>query len=86
MYRTREEEAVEYYPMGRHATPADIARAALWLASDESAYVTGAVIPVDGGMMGYGYPDPYIQQLARAAPKSGRAGEGSDTGNHSPKA
>ena len=28
----------------------DIANAALWLASDEAAYISGAVIPVDGGM------------------------------------
>ena len=36
-------------PMGRLAEPADIAGAALYLASDASSYVTGTVIPVDGG-------------------------------------
>lgn len=37
-------------PLGRLARPADIAPVFHFLASDESAYVTGAVIPVDGGI------------------------------------
>ena len=37
-------------PMGRAGRPIDIAYAALYLASDESAYVTGAEINVDGGV------------------------------------
>lgn len=36
-------------PMGRWGTAADIANAALFLASDEAAYITGVVLPVDGG-------------------------------------
>lgn len=36
-------------PLGRLAQPADVASAALYLASDESAFITGAVLPVDGG-------------------------------------
>jgi NAD(P)-dependent dehydrogenase (short-subunit alcohol dehydrogenase family) len=36
-------------PMGRVATPEDIANTALFLASDESAYITGVAIAVDGG-------------------------------------
>ena len=35
--------------MGRLARPEDIAYAALYLASDESSYVTGTVLAVDGG-------------------------------------
>ena len=34
----------------RLATPEDIANAALFLASDEAAYITGVVLPVDGGL------------------------------------
>ncbi len=36
-------------PLGRVASPEDIANTALFLASDESAYITGVAIPVDGG-------------------------------------
>ena len=37
-------------PLGRYADPKDIASVTLFLASDQAAYVTGAVIPMDGGM------------------------------------
>ena len=36
-------------PMGRLSTPQDIARAALYLASDEADFITGVEFPVDGG-------------------------------------
>ncbi|MCW2814045.1 MAG: 3-oxoacyl-ACP reductase [Nocardioides sp.] len=37
-------------PLGRYADPAEVAGAVTWLAGDGAAYVTGAVIPVDGGL------------------------------------
>jgi 3-oxoacyl-[acyl-carrier protein] reductase len=37
-------------PLGRYASPAEVASAVTWLASDGAAYVTGAVIPIDGGL------------------------------------
>jgi meso-butanediol dehydrogenase/(S,S)-butanediol dehydrogenase/diacetyl reductase len=37
------------YPAGRFGMAEDVARACLYLAGDESSYVTGAVLPVDGG-------------------------------------
>ncbi len=37
-------------PLGRYGTPEEIAQTVLWLTSDSAAYVTGAVIPVDGGL------------------------------------
>ena len=36
-------------PLGRQGTAWDVANAALFLASDEAAFVTGVVLPVDGG-------------------------------------
>ncbi len=38
------------YPMGRPGTSEEVAKLALFLASDESAWMTGSVIPIDGGM------------------------------------
>lgn len=37
-------------PAGRFATPNEVAKAVAWLASDDAAYISGAVIPVDGGL------------------------------------
>ena len=44
-----EENVLADIPLGRLASPADVAAAVSFLASEEAAYVTGVTIPVDGG-------------------------------------
>ncbi|WP_412542426.1 beta-ketoacyl-ACP reductase [Longispora sp. K20-0274] len=44
------EQYVKAIPAGRMASAEEVASVVTWLASDNSAYVTGAVIPVDGGL------------------------------------
>jgi glucose 1-dehydrogenase len=46
-------DLLKLIPYGRIGEPEDVAKAALWLASDESDYVTGATLFVDGGMALY---------------------------------
>jgi NAD(P)-dependent dehydrogenase (short-subunit alcohol dehydrogenase family) len=43
------EEARKSIPLGRYGRPEDIAEAALWLCSEASSYITGLVLPVEGG-------------------------------------
>lgn len=45
------DKLARWYPMGRVGKPDDVAKAALFLASEDAAWVTGAVLPVDGGLM-----------------------------------
>jgi NAD(P)-dependent dehydrogenase (short-subunit alcohol dehydrogenase family) len=44
----------------RQGTPDDVARLALYLASDHSTYMTGAVLPVDGGTTAGSPPPPGV--------------------------
>lgn len=44
------EEGQARVPLGRYADPDEIAQVALFLASDRAAYVTGAILPMDGGL------------------------------------
>lgn len=48
-----EAQQVEYkksIPAGRFASPAEVAKVVVWLAGDDAGYISGAVIPVDGGL------------------------------------
>jgi meso-butanediol dehydrogenase / (S,S)-butanediol dehydrogenase / diacetyl reductase len=42
---------VKWYPLGRVGEPDDIANAAMFLASDDAAWITGTVLRVDGGLL-----------------------------------
>jgi 3-oxoacyl-[acyl-carrier protein] reductase len=46
----RQAEIKKQIPMGRIADAGDVAKAVRFLAGDDAAYITGAVIPVDGGL------------------------------------
>ncbi|MCX6049658.1 MAG: glucose 1-dehydrogenase [Chloroflexi bacterium] len=45
------EKLAKWYPLGRVGQPDDIAKAALYLASEDAAWVTGTTLTVDGGLM-----------------------------------
>ena len=45
----RGRQILQHCPMGRYGKPEEIVGAALWLVSDQASFVTGAIIPVDGG-------------------------------------
>jgi len=46
----RRDEILRGIPLGRYASADEVARVVRWVASDDAAYITGAVIPVDGGL------------------------------------
>ena len=50
LYEGREEEAAAAYPLGRLGVPSDIGGAAAFLTSDQSDWVTGQTLVVDGGI------------------------------------
>lgn len=45
----RGQQIVDHTPMGRFGEPDELVGAAIWLASDASQFVTGIVLPIDGG-------------------------------------
>ena len=47
----RQRKILARIPLGRFATTADIADLAAFLASDRASFITGATIPVDGGIL-----------------------------------
>lgn len=49
------DKLAKWYPLGRVGEPEDIARAALFLASSEAAWITGETLTVDGGLLAGSY-------------------------------
>jgi len=47
-----EDQAAAGHPLGRLGEPSDVARAIVFLASEASSWITGVVLPVDGGVVG----------------------------------
>ncbi len=45
------ERLVKWYPLGRVGEPEDVAKAALFLASDDASWISGTVLRVDGGLL-----------------------------------
>lgn len=51
--RKAKDARIETLPLGRFGKPQDVAELAAFLASDESSWITGTAIPVDGGLSAY---------------------------------
>ncbi len=49
----RASKAIAHTPMGRYGQPDDLIGALIWLLSDASSFVTGVVVPIDGGFSSY---------------------------------
>jgi NAD(P)-dependent dehydrogenase (short-subunit alcohol dehydrogenase family) len=49
----RGQQIVSHTPMGRFGEPDELIGAAIWLCSDAARFVTGVVVPVDGGFSAY---------------------------------
>jgi NAD(P)-dependent dehydrogenase (short-subunit alcohol dehydrogenase family) len=65
-----QEQAARSVPMGRVGTVREVADVVLWLCSDEASFVTGAVVPIDGGQSaGHKPPQMYRQGESMSPPQ-----------------
>jgi len=49
----RGQQIIDHTPQGRFGDPEDLVGTATWLVSDAAKFVTGIVVPVDGGFSAY---------------------------------
>jgi len=70
--KTRQ-QFIDTVPLGRFGVPQDIANAALFLVSDAASYVTGVILPVDGGQNMLGGAPQYqmYRRMGLALPQEG---------------
>jgi NAD(P)-dependent dehydrogenase (short-subunit alcohol dehydrogenase family) len=52
-YTPRARAVIAHTPMGRYGQPEELLGAVIWLLSDASSFVTGALIPIDGGFSSF---------------------------------
>jgi NAD(P)-dependent dehydrogenase (short-subunit alcohol dehydrogenase family) len=60
-------QAARATPMRRLGTADEVANAVLWLGSDLSSFITGAVLPIDGGQSAGSKPDHMYRQGEKMA-------------------
>ncbi len=60
-------------PMARTGTPQEVAQAVLWLCSDQSSFITGVVMPIDGGQLAGNKPPQMYRQGQPMDPAPGDA-------------
>ncbi|MEU6578240.1 SDR family oxidoreductase [Streptomyces sp. NPDC046805] len=73
--------AVSVNPLGRPGTPADVARAVMWIAGPDASWVTGEILRVDGGSGTGATHLPRLWPPAAGSPGGGAgAGAGDSTG------
>ena len=66
-----QEQAARSVPMGRVGTVSEVADVVLWLCSDEASFVTGVVVPIDGGQSaGHKPPQMYRQGEPMSPPQA----------------
>ena len=49
----RAKQVIAHTPLGRYGDPEDLIGAMIWLLSEAAAFVTGVVLPIDGGFCAY---------------------------------